>query len=70
MLGFIVLVSALLAGFGMAKAKTQSRLHVVSFAAIVSAAIYLIIDLEFPRLGLLRVDDFDHAFVELRRSME
>ena len=70
MLGSMVLVSALLAGFGMAKANSQSRLHLVSFAAVLSAAIYLIIDLEFPRLGLLRVDDFDQAFVQLRQSME
>jgi AcrR family transcriptional regulator len=70
MLGFLVLVSALMAGFGMAKAQSQSSIHAVGFAAIVSVAIYLIIDLEFPRLGLLRVDDFDQAFVQLRQSME
>lgn len=70
MLAFLVLVSALFAGFGMAKARSQSILHVVGFAAIVSIAVYLILDLEFPRLGLLRVDDFDQAFVQLRQSME
>ncbi|GFE80710.1 hypothetical protein GCM10011487_27100 [Steroidobacter agaridevorans] len=70
MLGFLVLVSALLAGFGMAKAKRWSAIHVVGFAAIVSMAVYLILDLEFPRLGLLRVNDFDRAFLELRASMD
>lgn len=70
MLGFLVLVSSLLAGFGMAKSVSLSRLHVLGFAAIVSITIYLILDLEFPRLGLLRVDDFDQAFLQLRQLMQ
>lgn len=36
MLGVLVLLSALLAGFGMAKAKRQSRLHVLGFATIMA----------------------------------
>lgn len=70
MLAFLVLVSALLAGFAMAKSSRQSWLHILGFAAVVSIAAYLILDLEFPRLGLLRVDAFDEAFLQLRRSME
>ena len=70
MLGLLVLVAGLLAGFGMSTANNQSTLHVIGFAAIVSVAIYLILDLEFPRLGLIRVDDFDQALLELRRSMQ
>jgi hypothetical protein len=69
MLGFLVLVCALLAGFSMAKSKSQSWLHLVGFAAVVSASVYLILDMEYPRLGLVRVDSFDAAFVTLRESM-
>jgi hypothetical protein len=32
-------------------------------------AVYLILDLEFPRLGLVRIDSFDRALIELRSSM-
>ena len=70
MLGLLVLMSSLLAGFGMAKAASQSKLHVLAFAAIVSASIYLILDIEFPRLGFVRVDQFDRALVELRATMD
>jgi hypothetical protein len=28
------------------------------------------LDLEFPRLGLIRVDAFDQALADLRESME
>ncbi len=69
MLGLLVLVSSLLAGFGMAKAATQSRLHVLAFAVILSTSIYLILDIEYPRLGLIRVDQFDQALLDLRATM-
>lgn len=32
-------------------------------------AIYLILDIEYPRLGLIRIDAFDQALIELRASM-
>lgn len=69
MLGLLVLVSAVLSGFGMAKSASLSRLHLLGFAAIVSLAVYFIIDLDYPRLGLIRVDAFDRALIELRASM-
>jgi hypothetical protein len=34
-----------------------------------SAAVYVILDFEFPRLGLIRVDAFDRALVDVRASM-
>jgi hypothetical protein len=70
MLGLLVLLSALMAGFGMAKAKRQSLLHLLGFATVIALSVYLILDLEFPRLGLLRIDAFDRALIELRASMD
>jgi hypothetical protein len=70
MLGLLILVSGLMAGFGMARARRQSWVHVLGFASIVAVSAYLILDLEYPRLGLIRVDAFDQAFVELRATMD
>jgi hypothetical protein len=70
MLGVLVLVSALFSGFGMAKAKRQSWLHLVGFSAVLALSIYLILDLEYPRLGLIRVTASDQVFVELRATMK
>lgn len=70
MLVGLALASALLAGYGMAGGKSRSWLHVIGFAAVMAVAVYLIIDIEFPRLGLIRVDAFDQALVELRASMK
>jgi hypothetical protein len=36
---------------------------------MMSLAVYVIIDLEYPRQGLIRVDQADHVLLELRRSM-
>lgn len=69
MLGVVVLISALLAGYGTSSGKTRRWFHVIGFAAIVAVTIYVILDVEYPRLGLIRVDAFDHALVELREHM-
>jgi len=70
MLALLVLVSGLFSGFGMAKAKGQSWMHLVGFSAVLALAIYLIFDLEYPRLGLIRVTSSDQVLVELRATME
>ena len=70
MLLILVMVSAFLAGHAMAIAKYRDRLHMLCFAIVMSAAVYVILDYEFPRLGLMRVDTFDHLLVDLRASMK
>jgi hypothetical protein len=69
MLALMMLACALLAGFGMAGSAGRSWLHVVCFAAVLAVAFYVILDLEFPRFGLIRIDWMDRLFVELRNSM-
>ena len=70
MLFGLALVSALLAGYGMAGGKSRNWLHMIGFAVVMAVAVYVILDIEFPRLGLIRVDAFDQALVELRASMK
>jgi hypothetical protein len=69
MLFGLALASAMLAGYAMAGAKTRSWLHMLGFAVALAVSVYVILDLEFPRLGLIRVDPFDQALVDLRKSM-
>jgi hypothetical protein len=65
----LVLVTAFLLGFSQGKVANQSKVHLLGFAVITAVALYIIFDLEHPRLGLIRVDSFDQALVELRASM-
>lgn len=69
MLYGISLASSLLAGYGMATSKGRSWLHRLLFAGVISLAVYVVMDLEFPRRGLIRVDNADQILVELRKSM-
>ncbi len=70
MLFVLSLIGALLIGYGMARRKSSSWMHVIGFAAVMSLAVYVIIDLEYPRLGLIRVAALDQALVDLRSSMD
>ena len=70
MLFGLALASALLAGHGMAGDTARSWLHIVSFAVIITATVYVILDLEFPRRGVIRVTAFDRALVELLETMQ
>ena len=69
MLGGLVLVGALLVGYGSSANKDRSWFHMIVFATILSVTIYVIIDLEYPRLGLIRVDGADQVLIELRESI-
>lgn len=69
LLMFIALMSSLLAGYSMAKRKSRSLLHMFLFAACISATIYAVTDLEYPRVGLIRVDAADSALLQLRDSI-
>ena len=70
MLYALALVSALLSGYGMAGGKSRSWLHVLCFAFVISVSVYVILDMEFPRVGFIRLDAFDQALVDLRENMK
>lgn len=65
----LALMSALLAGYAMAGARARSLLHMGAFVLMMAISIYVILDLEHPRAGLIRVTDADQPLVELLESM-
>jgi hypothetical protein len=69
MLFGLALLASLLAGYGMAGGKLRKWLHMIGFSLIMAVSVYVILDLEFPRLGLFRLNVFDQALVDLRESM-
>jgi hypothetical protein len=70
LLPVLMLIGAMLVGFGMAANTQRQWLHMAAFAAVMSLVVYMIIDIEFPRLGLIRVDAADLVLIELRQSMK
>ena len=69
LLGVLALVSALLVGYGTSANKRRSWFHQVTFALVISLSIYVIVDLEYPRLGLIKVDGADQALLDVGASM-
>lgn len=61
---------AFLAGYSMAVGNRRKWTHMVVFAAVLSLSVYVIVDLEFPRLGFIRVEGFDQMLVDLRAGMD
>jgi hypothetical protein len=70
LLGVLSLLGATLVGYSSSPNRKRSWFHVAVFAAILSLTVYVIIDLEFPRLGFIRIDAADQVLRELRESIQ
>ena len=70
MLAALMLICSMLAGYGMASARSRNWLHMIAFAIMLALTFFVIRDLEFPRLpGLVGMNNFDNVLVELRNNM-
>jgi hypothetical protein len=70
LLSVLALASSLLAGDSMAGRGPRSWTHMLAFAFMLAATVYIILDIEYPRQGLIRVDAVDQVLVELRDNMK
>lgn len=70
MLIALALATALLAGYNLSDGHTRKWLPMLGFAAAIAVTIYVILDIEYPRLGFIRVEAIDHLLVELRATMK
>lgn len=65
----VSLVCALFAGYSLTSVNRFNYIHLLGFILVNVVIVYVILDMEFPRLGLIRVDDIDQLMVRLRQSM-
>lgn len=66
----LALLCAMLAGYGMAPSERRRWVHITGFAVITVFSVYLVLEIEYPRRGLIRLDAYDQVLVELRQSMK
>ena len=66
----LVLLGALLAGYSMSRGGRRRWSHTTIFVFMVVVTVWLIVDLEYPRLGVIQVRDFDQAIVDVRATMK
>ena len=62
-------VASVLAGFHMSRHR-RSWLHCVAFSGILALVIYVILDLNHPRSGLIRVDAMDETIKQAEQSLQ
>ncbi|MCE5230393.1 DUF4239 domain-containing protein [bacterium] len=70
MLFGLAVISSLLVGYDMGGIRQRHWIHLMGFAATIAFALYVVVDLEYPRLGLIRIDHFDQAMVDLLAQMK
>jgi hypothetical protein len=66
----VALCSAATAGYAMAKRGHRSFLHIVLYATSIAMTLYVVLGLEHPRLGLIRLDATDRILEALRESIQ
>lgn len=70
MLGMLSIISAILIGHGTAGSAHRIWLHSIGYALVMTVSLYIIVDFEFPRVGLIRIDQLDQLLVEARKAMD
>jgi hypothetical protein len=55
---------SLFAGYGAASSR-RSWLHILGFSVVTAITIYVILDIEYPRRGLIRADTYDQVLIDL-----
>ena len=68
LLACLSMMGSLLIGYEMSSDKGKKWLHMIVFAGVMAITVYVIIDLEFPRMGLIQVQSADHILMDLRKS--
>ena len=67
----LALFCSVLAGYGLAGSRTLSRyLHMGGFAVVMTLTIYVVLDYDHPRFGLIRVDFADSALAATVAAMK
>jgi hypothetical protein len=65
----LAFASALLAGYQSVGEKGHDLMRRIGFAAIIALTVYVILDIEYPRLGFVRLDGMDQLLISVRAGM-
>jgi len=63
------LLCSLLAGYRMASGRNRGWLHIMGFTAITVIIVYVILDVEYPSTGLIRLEAADQLLVDVRDNI-
>jgi len=63
------LICSLLAGYRMASGQRRSWLHIIAYTVITVIIVCVMLDVEYPRAGLIRLETADQLLVDARGGM-
>jgi hypothetical protein len=69
LLAGLSLLGALLVGYSISQNSGRTFFHTVLFSLVLALAIFVILDLEYPRRGFIRLDAADQLLLDLSESM-
>ena len=64
------LICSLLAGFRMSSGQQRSWLHILGFTVLTVIIVYVMLDVEYPRAGLIHLESADQPLVNLREHLK
>ena len=70
LLGALALTTALLAGYDMAGNGARNWVHILCLTTVLTITVYVIVDLEYPRSGLIDLRPYDQAIIDARAAMK
>jgi hypothetical protein len=70
LLAVLAFACAFVVGLGMSKRPRPSQFHILLFAAALALTAYVILNLELPRLGFVRLDAMDTLLYRARAAMD
>jgi len=68
-LGVLALLCACIVGLNLSSDGRPGWFHQTLYAVVMTATLYVIVDLEFPRIGYIRLDQIDSLLASQRASM-
>lgn len=69
-LSVLALACAGIAGYSASSAEHPKYFYFVAFAAMVTFTLYVILDVEYPRYGFVRLDQVNQLLVDLAETMK
>jgi len=68
-LEILSLACGFLVGYEMGASPAASLTHIVVLTLLLASVLYVILDFEYPRMGIMRIDNFDQLLVNVRAWM-
>jgi hypothetical protein len=62
-------LGAFLVGYNSAEVKQKYPIHIISYVFLTAFTVYIIVNIEFPREGFIRLSSFDQMLEDVRNDM-